>query len=189
MNSRVLPDKNKQRSYDDDYMTAGKIAEEKIIAWLRERPEVIGIEDFRNIRAVHEADIDLGVKLMDGTVTLAELKSDWHMGKSGNVLFEILRINHRGPNDKVVTLGWSGRSPAIWLLIYAPQLDAIYRCKFEQLRSACQRYTYEAREKTRIDWVNTDNIKSTINILIPWKYCRAFFRRYDLNQNNLFSDL
>ena len=37
--------------------------------------------------------------------------------------------------------------------------------------------------------VSTDNIKSTLNILIPWQYCRTFFKRYDLSQNSLFPEL
>ncbi len=178
--SRATPGANRQRSYSGDYMKVGKEAEQIVLNWLKERPWVLGVEDFRQLRQVHEADIDFGVKLVDGRVTLAEVKSDWHLGKSGNVLFEILRINHTCQPDKACVLGWSARSPAVWFLYYAPQVKSIYQCRADELRQAFQAYTREARGDTRRVWVDTDSIKSTLNVLIPWRYCESFFTIHKL---------
>jgi hypothetical protein len=162
-----LPDENKERSYDGDYMAVGKRAEDIILAWLEAHPDVIGVEDLRPLRVMRDADVDCSIRLMDGTVTLAEIKSDAHLGRSGNMLFEVLRINHTCVTDRSATLGWSARSPAIWLLYYAPHTNQIYRIRMSEFREAMQEYTKANRKSTRIDYVPTDSIKSTVNILIP----------------------
>ena len=179
--SRVITGSNKQRSYSGDYMAIGKRAETIIMDFLRRRPEVIGINDFRELRAVQEADIDCAIKTADGRVTLAEIKSDYHLGKSGNVLFEVLRINHTAPTDHALTLGWSGRTPATYLLYYAPQVEKIYRCKTDDLRRAFQNYTKTVRKGMNISIVETDAIKTTINVLVPWEYCKDIFQVYSAN--------
>jgi hypothetical protein len=170
----------KQRSYDGDYMATGRKAEEIVMRFLRERPEVVGIEDWRDLRAVQEADVDCAVKMNDGTVTLAEIKSDVHLGVSGNVLFEILRINHTCLPERACTLGWSARSPAMYFIYYAPSVNSIYMCRVDALRRCVQAYTAERRDRTRLHWVNTDNIKSTLNILVPWDACKQVFKVFKL---------
>ena len=121
---------------------------------------------------MREADVDLSLSLMDGRIALAEVKSDRHLGRSGNLLFEILRINHTAPHGKAVTLGWSARSPANWLLYFSPAKHAIYQITFDSFREGFQKYTEACRAGTeiRVDWTNTDKIKSTINVLVPEKY-------------------
>ena len=173
---------NKQCSYDGDYMTDGRKAEEIVMAFLRDRPEVIGVEDWRELRAVQEADVDCAIKTRDGRVTLAEIKSDKYLGVTSNVLFEILRINHTCIPDRAGYLGWSFRSPATYFLYYAPSVKKIYRCKVDELRRVVQQYTREQRKSTRMDWVNTDAIKSTINILLPWEVCQHVFTIYDVGE-------
>ena len=91
---RVLTGSGKERSYNGDYMERGKNAELIVLKWLADNSTVIGVEDLRTLRVMREADVDCSVKLMDGRIVLAEIKSDWHLGKSGNMLFEVLRINH-----------------------------------------------------------------------------------------------
>lgn len=171
--SRVAPSMGRKRSYDGAYQAAGKKAEGIVIDWLRGRPWVIGLEDLRDDRVMRQADVDLSIQIMDGRNPLAEIKSDWHLGKSGNVLFEVLRINHTAPHDRAATLGWSARSPATWLLFYAPQVAAIYMWRFEDYRKAFQNYTKDIRKGARLDYVETDHIKSTVNVLVPWRYCEA----------------
>lgn len=170
----------KPRSYSGNYMDVGKNAETIVMAFLRKRPEVVGIQDYRDLKPVQEADVDCAIKTIDGRVTLAEIKSDYHLGKSGNVLFEVLRINHTAPPDHALTLGWSGRTPATYLLYYAPQVEKIYRCRTDDLRKAFQTYTKTARKGTTISIVETDTIKTTINVLIPWEYCKDIFQIYSL---------
>lgn len=175
--TRALPGMQK-RNYDGHYMDVGKNAEKVVMEWLSNNPYVIGVNDLRSLREMREADVDCSLQLSDGRVVLAEIKSDYHLGVSGNVLFEMLRINHTSPPDRAVTLGWSGRSPAKWLLFYAPQSDSLYKCEFTELRRAFQKYTSESRKNTRIDYVVTDAIKSTVNALIPFEYCKFIFTVY-----------
>jgi len=182
LNNHAITGATKQRSYSGDYKAIGTRAEEIVMQFLENRPNVIGLNDFRELKVIQESDIDIAIKTRDGLVTLAEIKSDYHLGVSGNVLFEVLRINHTAPPDKTLTLGWSGRTPAKYLLYYAPQVHSIYLCKTDDLRAALQRYTKEARKNMIIKVVETDAIKTTINILIPERYCRNVFTIYRLNQ-------
>jgi len=128
MNGRALPGAIAQRSYSGHYMKVGQEAETRIMEWLTGNPHILKIDDLRQFRALREADVDTSIHLTDGRIVLAEIKSDWHLGTSGNVLFEILRINHTAQTDRCVTLGWSARSPAKWLLYYAPQFKSVYQC-------------------------------------------------------------
>lgn len=49
---------NKARSYNGDYMAIGKFAESVIIPWLRDTPQILGVEDLTNLRPMQEADVD-----------------------------------------------------------------------------------------------------------------------------------
>lgn len=170
---------DKPRSYDGDYQAAGKVAEEVCLRFLRHSPSVLRLEDTRALRVLQEADVDCVLHLYDGRCLLAEIKSDRHLGVSGNVIFEVLRVNHTCESEKSCVLGWSARSPAQWLLYYAPSVQRIYVCRFANLRAAFQEYTRTVRQGTRLNWVSTDAIKSTVNVLLPWSACEAVFKVYD----------
>ena len=177
---------DKPRSYSGDYMDLGRRGEEIVISWLRAHSHILKVEDVREFRFTREIDVDCIVYLDDGRVALAEIKTDSHLGRSGNVLFEVLRLNHTAPSDHAGTLGWSLRSPAKWLLFYAPAVAKIYRVRFEDYRRAWQRYTRERRKLCRYDFVSTDSIKSTFNFLIPWDpYCKSIFAIHDLKAEQL----
>jgi len=163
-----LPSANNKRSYNGHYMAVGRNAEAIILEWLNNHPGIIGVEDLRQLRQMREADVDVSITLFDGRVALAEIKSDWHLGISGNVLFEVLRINHTCETSRSCTLGWSARSPAKWVLFYAPQIDSIYRISFHDYRKGMQVYSTDNEPKTHV--VRTDNIKTTLNLLIPERY-------------------
>lgn len=175
------PNANRVRSYNGDYMLEGKYAEEVTLAFLKDIPSIIGVEDFRELRSFHETDIDCAIKTIDGRVTLAEIKSDRHLGISGNVLFEVLRINHTCQPDKAGYLGWSLRSPATYFLYFAPILEKLYQCRVCELRRSFQRYTRENRGTVKIQWINTDSIKSTLAILLPWASCNEIFTIHDIS--------
>lgn len=170
------PSADRQRSYDGGYMAVGKNGEEIVMAWIANHPQTLGVDDVRELRVTRDADIDCFIKTQDGRVTLAEIKTDQHLGVSGNVLFEVLRINHTAPPDRAVTLGWAARSPARTLFYYAPSVSAIYICRFDALRLCFQKWSREARGKMRINVVPTDNIKTTVNVLIPWAAVSDIFQ-------------
>ena len=163
---------HKERSYDGDYMKVGKTGEAIVAAWLRQRAHVASVTDLSNLPTWQDLDVDLRVLLHSGKSFLAEVKTDQHLGKSGNVLFEILRIYHTADARYCAKSGWSIRTMAEWIFYYAPSVEQLYTFKTMDLRGAFQRYTHEARQQTRQIWVNTDRIKSTLNVLIPFEeYC------------------
>jgi predicted nucleotidyltransferase len=178
MNGYVLPvhtGPDKDRSYDGDYMERGKKAEEIVIAFLKRRPMVLNVIDFRELRQAQGADFDVGIVSIDGRVPLAEIKSDAYLGKTGNVLFEVLRINHTCDPDFSATLGWSARTPARYILVYAPSVEKIYQFDTNKWRKCFQKYTLETRKNMRISIVETDRIKTTINILMPISFCAGSY--------------
>ena len=176
----ATPSASKERSYNGDYMKVGKKAEEIVLAFLKSRPDVLGVNDFRELRAVQEADIDFAIKTADGRVTLAEVKSDRHMGITGNVLYEVLRMNHTCIPEKSCVLGWSARTPAQYIFYYSPKLKKLYQFRSEQLRKAFQKYTQDVR-KPNFNFVPTDKIKTTLNVLIPISYWKNIVKIYDLS--------
>ncbi len=170
----------KQRSYGGDYMKIGKDGEEIVMRWLKSRPNVLGITDFRDIRQVHEADIDVGVRLYTGQVCLAEIKTDTYLGVTDNVLNEVLRINHYSEHEFAGYLGWTLRSPAQWLLYYAPNRKppAIYKAKFADVRLVLQRFTKD--NTVAFQTTRTDSGKTTYNVLIPETEYEGVFSICDL---------
>lgn len=168
--------KDKQRSYNGDYMKLGKHGEEIVLKWLRSHPDTLEVDDYRQLKVMYKADVDCAIYSRDGRVALAEIKTDTHLGKSGNLLFEILRINHTTNPYNAGTLGWSFRSPAHWLLYYGPSVNRIYRISFHEFRRGFQRFTDEKRKDTYIHFTETDNIKSTLNVLIPEEYFEGIMK-------------
>ena len=169
---------NKQRSYSGDYMEFGKIGEKVVVSFLQDNPEILEVKDWSEIQAVQYADIDCAITTKSGQVVLAEIKSDKHLGVSGNVLFEVLRINHTCHPDFSANLGWSGKTPAKFIFYYAPSVRQIYRFETEKLRRAMQVYTRRKRKNMRLDVVETDSIKTTVNILIPIGYFNGDYKTY-----------
>jgi len=171
---------NKQRSYDGDYMETGKIGEKIVIDFLKRNPNILEVHDWSELQFAQYVDIDCAIITKAGQAVLAEIKSDKHLGITGNVLFEVLRINHTCHPDFSCNLGWSARTPAKFIFYYAPSVNKIYRFQTEKLRMAMQQYTNKARARTNLNYVETDKIKSTINILIPISYCKGAYDVYDL---------
>jgi len=180
--SRAAPSSASQRSYNGHYMTAGKKAEEIVLRWLIERPNVVDLDDLRSLRPLQKVDVDSAIYTTDGHVAFLEIKSDWHLGVSGNVLVELARINHTAVPNKSLVLGWSVRSPAEWLAMYAPQRNEIWITRFASYRRAFQTYTWNAREATRLRWVNTDDIKSTLNAILPESAFSSCFHKFALEE-------
>jgi hypothetical protein len=167
---------DKPRSYaGNDYAAEGAEAERICLAWLLSLPNVASVEDLRTDPAMRAADVDYRVKFRSGAVSLVEVKSDSHLGKTSNVLFEALLVNHTATPQHCETLGWSAATGADWVLYYAPSSGTIYCCKVADLQRVFQEYTKEVRKDTRVAWVDTDESRSTINVLIPWQYCEDIF--------------
>lgn len=174
--------RQKERSYNGDYMKLGREGESAVLRFLKQRPQVVGVADFRDLRVIQEADIDFAVSTRDGRVTLAEVKADSWLGTSGNLLCEVMRINHTCVPDRAGYLGWAFRSPAKWLLYYAPpSKNQIWQISFDDLRRGLQNYTREQRAQSNVKIVETDSIKTTFNILVPEKYFVDKIRIFSLD--------
>lgn len=170
----------KPKSYDGDYMKAGHLAETIVRDWLRAHPEVLEVDDLTEVYQIQRTDMDITVRMRDGTHPLAEIKWDRHLGSTGKVLIEVLRFNHRAPQEAAATLGWTLRTEARWILYYAPRYAYVYQFKTAELRKHFQAYTELHRVNTEFVWISTDRIKSTLCIALPLAQCQGSFRVHDV---------
>lgn len=166
-------------------MAIGKLGENIVIDFLKSRPSIINVEDFRDIRAIQKSDIDIGIELRCGKIHLAEIKTDTWLGITENFLFEVLRINHTSRPEDCGYLGWALRSPARFLIYCAPNTtpQKIFVSTFENIRRLIQSFT--KKENARFNKVSTDSIKTTYNLLIPKYLCLPLFKVYDLVNTDL----
>lgn len=177
----VMPSPLRERSYGGEYMAEGEAAERICIEYLRSRDDVETVTDLRHIRLMQSVDVDCACTLTDGRVVMVEIKSDVHMvGAAGNVLFELLRLNHTAEPEHAVKLGWTARTKADWLLYYSPKQHAVYQTETRALQQAFQKYSAKARGSMRLSVVPTDNIKTTLVALIPWDACAGCFECHTL---------
>lgn len=171
----------KARSYSGDYMQDGRLAEEVCLRYLRGMAGVATVDDVRKVVAWQQRDVDFVVHLGNGLEASVEVKSDRHLGVSPNVIFEVLRINHTAEPDLACSMGWSARSGADWFVFYSPVRRAVYVCRAHELRRAFQRYTRKMRKQVRLNYVPTDAIKSTVNVLLPMDACEGVFTVHDVS--------
>ena len=181
------------KSYTGTMMDKGKEGERVILAWLRDNPATVDVDDLRDLRPMQKTDVDCAIYNEDGTVCLAEIKSDDWLVEDGNVAFEYLRINHTAPPDKACVLGWTARTPAKYIMYYATKERRVYVFKTEALRQTFQRFTSKQRPQRgewfnkmngiKMRWISTDAIKSTLIVCIPLSaFAAATYKVYDISQ-------
>jgi len=170
------------KSYSGDLMQKGKYGESIVLQWLKENPNVNEVIDMREFRISQRLDVDCGIETLDRSLVLAEIKTDYNLGKTNNFIFEIFRINHFVDADKVFYLGWVFRSPAKYLFYYSPNENIIYRFTFKNIRETIGQYI--AKGKPQIISVPTDEQKTTFNILIPQYLFNNKIQKFELKINN-----
>lgn len=170
------------KSYSGDLMQKGKYGESIVLQWLKENPNVNEVIDMREFRISQRLDVDCGIETLDRSLVLAEIKTDFNLGKTDNFIFEIFRINHFVDADKVFYLGWVFRSPAKYLFYYSPNENIIYRFTFKNIRETIGQYI--AKVKPKIISVPTDEQKTTFNILIPQYLFNNKIQKFELKINN-----
>jgi len=181
------------RNYAGAMMDKGKEGERVILAWLRDNPTTVDVDDLRDLRPMQKADVDCAIYNEDGTVCLAEIKSDDWLVEGGNVAFEYLRINHTAAPDKACVLGWTARTPAKYVMYYATKEQRLYVFRADKLREAFQRFTSSKRPDRgewfnrlggmNMRWISTDAIKSTLIICIPLSvFSAGSYKVYDVSQ-------
>ena len=156
-----------EKTYNGRLMTIGKETEEAVLSWLRRTHPGKEVLDFREFRIAQRIDVDFGVETVDGRYVLAEIKSDKHIDEEKNFLFEHNRVNHYVDNHWFY-LGWGWRSPAEKLIIRNPQTTKTFVFDFLFIRRFIGMYIARTGKKTRISIVETDNQKTTFNIIIPF---------------------
>lgn len=159
-------------------MQKGRIGEAAVLEWLRKSQSAREIIDMREFRISQRLDVDCGIETLDGALVLAEIKTDYNLGKTSNFLFELFRINHFVEADKVFYLGWAFRSPAKYLLYYSPNENMVYCFTFKSIREIIGKYI--SKTKPQINITPTDEQKTTFNILIPQSCFSGLVRRYKL---------
>jgi hypothetical protein len=148
-------------------MEVGSKVEAIIMDYLRSQRRVASVQDLRDIPEFRAQDVDFCVIMEDGRRVLVEVKSDYYLGQSGNILFELNRVYH---DSKSVQIGWSARTPAEWVIYYGPQIGEIWQVKTCNLQQAFHAYLIAEGNKARIISVPTDAKVTTINVLIPEHY-------------------
>jgi hypothetical protein len=166
------------KSYSGELMQKGRIGEAAVLEWLRKSQSAREIIDMREFRISQRLDVDCGIETLDGALVLAEIKTDYNLGKTSNFLFELFRINHFVEADKVFYLGWAFRSPAKYLLYYSPNENVVYCFTFKSIREIIGKYI--SKTKPQINITPTDEQKTTFNILIPQSCFNGLVRRYKL---------
>jgi len=174
------------RDYENgEYAQKGKTAEQIVMAFVESHPDIIGIDDLRDVKQMRWYDVDACIRTAEGETFLAEIKSDDHLGVTNNVFFETLRLNLTAEPEHAVKLGWSQRSPARFLLYYAPKAAKLYVCRFDDLRRALQRYLLDLKRSggtPETKYITTSPEVTTQGILIPMSYCDGIFTVYDMGQ-------
>jgi hypothetical protein len=170
------------KSYNGALMEKGRTGEEIVMRWLSNNPYCREVIDMREFRISQRLDVDCGIETVDGAIVLAEIKTDYNLGRTNNVLFEVFRINHFVSPDKVFYLGWAFRSPAKYLLYYAPHEKALYRFEFTSIRQIIGKYV--SANNPRLQVTPTDEQKTTFNILIPFAKLEGKYKKYDLSEGD-----
>jgi len=168
------------KSYSGALMEKGRTGEEIVMRWLDNNHYCREVIDMREFRISQRLDVDCGIETVDGAIVLAEIKTDYNLGKTSNVLFEVFRINHFVSSDKVFYLGWAFRSPAKYLLYYAPFEKALYKFEFATIRQIIGKYV--SANSPIIQVTPTDEQKTTFNILIPLTKLDGKYKKYDLSK-------
>jgi len=172
-----------EKSYNGELMNKGKKAEEIVIKWLKSlKDNVRNVIDVREWRITQRLDADIIIENIDGKLRLAEIKSDKNLGISENFLFEFMRINHFVKSDSIHYLGWAFRSPAKYLLYYAPLKNEVYRFCFEDIRKGIGKWigNYTNPKEIRINKTLTDEQKTTFNFIINRKYFDNKYLKFSL---------
>ena len=160
-------------------MALGKMGQNICFDFLRGHPEVVRVEDASELKLLQEGEADALICLRDGDNPLAEIKTDKWLGRTPNVLLEVLRFNHTADPEHAIKLGWAGRSVARYIMYVAISTGYIYQFNKLRLLASFQSWSRLMRKGVRLDFVPTDSIKSTVNVLMPLSECRNAYRVHD----------
>lgn len=125
---------------------------------------VQAIEDVRDNPDYQRREIDYVVSTPRGTLAF-EVKHDRHLGRSGNVLFELCRIHHTA--QKPAYLGWSVFSEADYFAIWGMQVERLYVFQARRFKASVQRYVATNRPRIQYTTIVSDPLRTTVCLLVP----------------------
>lgn len=161
-----IPDALRELSYDGDMMREGREGEAEVYEMLRRMPAVLRVDDVRDDVAWRARDVDFLVHRMVVPMQQIEVKSDRYIAKTGNFCFELARIHHTG---EFFRAGWSVFSEATHVYVWSAEPRCIYAMRMSVIRSAFRQFVRGNRQ-AQLALVQTDNQRTTLNVLLPLSY-------------------
>lgn len=152
----------------DHRLATEQKAEEIILEFLRNLPGVSEVRDVRSDKEWQKKEVDFIVIMYNGMEYKVEAKSDKHIARSQNMLFELARIHHTSATTPAY-LGWSVFTESDRIIVYCPP-DKIYKFSTVAMKSAMQTYVATVRQDLNLAPVASDDSRTTINILVPLEY-------------------
>ena len=164
--------------YRGDQEEYGAEAERVVFRFLESYPGYIEHRDLRKDSLYMNRQVDFGINILNRWI-LAEVKGDSHLGKTGNVLYE-LRRQIVSPEGLVrVDDGWSVRSRADCVLFYASSVKRIYWFDMTEYRRGFMRYTAAMNGQVPVHPCQLTRGRTAYNCYIPIEYCEH--QVYELN--------
>ena len=152
------PNSSRKESYSGEYMFTGKKSEEVVHTYLKQNYEnIVDVRDDVEYRKVGVDFIADGIKF--------EVKSNYMIGKTQTMLFELFRLYHDGAN---IRLGWSVTTEADIIAVHCPRTKTLHMIKIEDVKRAMLDEVgsvIDDMDKLKLIVVPTDENKTTF--LIP----------------------
>lgn len=182
----ATPSSQRPRSYDGDYMDDCRKAESAVQSFLTWNENITDVQDVREVKEYQSKDIDFLASYKAGPfgkLPLAiEAKADKHLGKTGNVLFEVFRAYLEVKAESLLRTGWSWHSEADCFCMWGTSTRLLYVVPAYELRAGLQRALVAERE-LKTSQVQTDKNTITYLLLIPEKYVVFQVFSHDLDAN------
>lgn len=150
-------------------------------------PRCVKLYDVRLEPDWQKRDIDIILLMASGRIVHVELKADRMVSEirrskeqTGNVFFEICRLNHGSKNFKYYE-GWGSRSKADWLLARNPDFKEAFLFDFKKLRNAVDEYVLEEGKnvETRMMKIVTSDKKTTAHgYAVPMKRLKNIYTKH-----------
>lgn len=158
-----------ERSYSGNLHNIGKQNEDVIINYLIKEYG----EDYKDVREEKEYQDDEVDFIINGKGI--EIKGDKYISSKGNFFFETQRINHYS-KEYPQSLGWGWKSEADLLIIRNWETEETFIFNFNELRTRVGELVSNwSNNRLTLTVVETDQVKTTIGILIPMRHLRDLY--------------
>jgi len=125
--------------YNGKMMAVGRVGERLVMAWLKTIPQIADVEDVSKSKRG-----DAMITWADGRKALAEIKTDKHIGDSGNMVYETVRHYCGGISQPA----WPLTSAAEWLFYLDLPHGIVYATTMSSFRRAARERAFMAADRT-----------------------------------------